>query len=336
MSGNQSQPLGQITDVAANTAWPNEVTFSAWLAANLGRLSDVLDVGDLVLVGTELAVGDFRCDMVAQEIGSGRNMVIENQFGKTDHDHLGKLLTYAAKHSADIVVWISPEVRDEHRAAIDWLNKITLEGIGFFAVQLRVIAIDGSRPAPLLEVRASPNVWIKPDASGAATVSPRRELYRQFFQTLIDELRNQHFTNAKAGQPVSWYSFTSGTRGINYTVEFSTGNRLRAGLYIDIQQQAPNKAAFDFFHATKSELETAIGSPIEWERLDQKRACRISVARLDSGIDQVAPDPTEARKWVIDRLLAFKTVFGPIIPSAALAAENSLVPTEPQPDSLDA
>lgn len=286
MSG--SLTLGEISDVAANVAWTNEVTFSAWLAANLDRLSDILDVGDLELVGTELAAGEFRCNVVAREVTSGRVMVIENQFGKTDHDHLGKLLTYAAQHNADIVVWVGRAIRDEHRAAIDWLNKVTLEKIGFFAVQLRVVKIDNSRPAPLLEVKASPNVWVKPDASTATTVSPRNELYRAFFQPLIDELRTQHFTNAKAGQPQSWYFFKSGKTGFNYAVEFSSGNRLRAGLYIDTLKRDPNKAAFDVFQAKQSELQAKIGIPIEWERLDAKRACRISVTRADSSIDQVA------------------------------------------------
>lgn len=104
MSETPIQALGEITDVQANVAWAGEVAFSSWLAANLGRLSDVIDVGDLELVGTELAIGDFRCDIVAREIGSGRTMIIENQFNKTDHDHLGKLLTYAAQKNAEIVV----------------------------------------------------------------------------------------------------------------------------------------------------------------------------------------------------------------------------------------
>lgn len=134
MSQSAVLKLGEITNVNANFAWLNEVAFSAWLASNLGRLTDVLGVGDLELVGTELPVGDFRCDIVAREVNSNRFMVIENQFTKTDHDHLGKLLTYATQHNAELVVWISPDIRDEHRAAIDWLNKTTRDEIGFFAI----------------------------------------------------------------------------------------------------------------------------------------------------------------------------------------------------------
>ena len=158
MSQSTVLTLGEITNVAPNSAWLGEVAFSIWLAANLGRLTDVRGVGDLELVGTELPVEDSRCDIVAREVNSGRFMVIANQFTKTDHDHLGKLLTYATQHNAEMVVWIRPDIRDEHRAPIDWLNKTTRDEIGFFAVQPCVIAINGSLPAPLLELRSSPNV----------------------------------------------------------------------------------------------------------------------------------------------------------------------------------
>jgi hypothetical protein len=118
MSNTTGVPLGELVDVSATLAWQTEVIFSNWLALNLGRLASTLGMDDLELIGTELAVGDFRSDVVAREAGTARLVVIENQFTKTDHDHLGKLLTYAAKHAAEIVVWVSPIIRDEHRAAI--------------------------------------------------------------------------------------------------------------------------------------------------------------------------------------------------------------------------
>jgi hypothetical protein len=173
------------------------------------------------------------------------------------------VLTYAAQNSAEIIVWISTEIRDEHRAAIDWLNKITKDEIGLFAVELRVITIDGSRPAPLLELRSSPNIWIKSESKLKPGPSPRDELYREFFQPLLDESREKHgFTNTRIAQPQSWYLFSSGTRGFNYSVEFSKGNPMRARVYIDTGDKDANKAAFDSLFASKNEVEAAA----KWER----------------------------------------------------------------------
>jgi hypothetical protein len=337
MSGVQDQILGEIADAQPSDGWRDEVAFSTWLADNLARLGAALDVGDLDPVGTEQSVGDFRCDIVAKEAGpGGRVVVIENQFGRTDHDHLGKLLTYAAHHGAEIVVWISPTIREEHRAAIDWLNKVTSEKIGFFAVQLRVIRIDNSRPAPLFDIRSSPNNWTKPPAALAEPVSPRQELYREFFQKLIDELRSRNFSNAKKALPQRWYFFGSGTGGLNYSAEFASQDRLRTGIYIDTRKGAEsNKAVFDFLKTKQAYIESKLGFNLEWERLDTKKSCRITVSRHDSSIDQVVQDPGEARKWVVDKLFALKQAFGPLLPSAVSAAEALAAPSEPTPDAMD-
>jgi hypothetical protein len=337
MSQLQETSLGEIAIVAPASVWGNEVKFSEWLANNLTQLTDVLGVGDLELVGRELPVGDFRCDIVAREVGSGRTMIIENQFDKTDHDHLGKVLTYAAQHNAEMIVWISPEIREEHRAAIDWLNKVTGKEIGFFAVKLRVIKIDASRPAPLLEIQSSPNDWVKPvSTSNNSVPTPREESYRQFFQPLIDDLRNIHqFTNARVALPQSWYSFSSGTRGFNYTAEFSTGNLMRASVYIDIGVKEANKAAFDILFEKRAAIEYIAKTPLVWERLDNRRSCRIYVAKSDSSIDQIASNAPEAHKWLIERLLALKTAFAPELPNAASVAEANLKSAEPPEGSID-
>ncbi len=337
MSQSTVVTLGEITNVAPNAAWPGEVAFSTWLAANLGRLTDVLGVGDLELVGTELPVGDFRCDVVAREVNSNRFVVIENQFSKTDHDHLGKLPTYATQHDAQMVMWISPEIHDEHRAAIDWLNKTTRDEIGFFAVQLRVIAINGSLPAPLLELRSSANVLLKPASiSTVSAPSARDESYRKFFQPLIDELRDKyHFTKARIAQPLSWYFFASGTKGFNYKAEFASGKRMRATIYIDMGVAEANKAAFDALFNKRVEFQAKMTSDLVWERLDNRRACRISVVKQESSIDQVSSNASDARTWLIEKLLELKAVFGAALPAAASASETGLDPLEPAMNATD-
>lgn len=280
--------LGAITHVDPREIWESEpAVFTPWLASNLDLLGVALGY-DLELIDIEARSGDFHCDIVARESGSNRTVVIENQLDRTDHDHLGKLLTYAASHEANVVIWISPDVRDDHRDAIDWLNRHSTEEIEFFAVQLETIRVDTSLPAPNFRPVAFPNTWSRTRRRAAShNTSVREEGYRSFFQGLIDQLREQyHFTNARVGQPQSWYAFASGVTGITYNASFDSDDRLRAELYIDVGNADHNKAIYDAFFRDRSAIEHEFGEPLIWERLDHRRASRIMSARNDSSIDQ--------------------------------------------------
>jgi hypothetical protein len=313
MSNGDPIKLGTIAHVDPRKVWEGEASiFTPWLAANLSLLGGALGY-DLELVGTESRSGDFLCDIIARETGSNRTVVIENQLERTDHDHLGKLLTYAASNEAGIVIWISPEVRDDHRDAVDWLNRHSTEGIEFFAVQLETISIDSSLPAPNFRLVAFPNTWSKtgPKASGPEP-SVKQERYRAFFQALIDELRDKyHFTNARRAQPQSWYSFASGISGIHYNAVFDSEDRLRAELYVDVGNVEHNKAIFDAFFKDRGAIEDQFGEPLIWDRLDNRQASRITAARNDSGIDEAQKIGPLLQQWVTERLVVLKRVFGP-------------------------
>ncbi|CAA7614905.1 DUF4268 domain-containing protein [Magnetospirillum sp. SS-4] len=321
-----SVTLGRLEQVPPRTLWESEARdFTPWLAENLGLLGEALGL-DLELVQTEVAVGSFSCDIECREQGTGRKVIVENQLEQTDHSHLGQLLTYAAGLDAAVVVWISPEVRDEHREAIDWLNRHTRETVDFFAAALEVVRIGNSDPAVIFRLAASPNAWAKTAAAGASRgeTSSRMASYQAFWQPLLDELREKHrFTNAKAAQPQSWYSFASGVAsGITYGVAFARGDRLQAEVYIDVGDAPRNKAIFDFFLAEKIELEAAMGEPLSWERLDAKRACRIAVVRPATTIDDAPEQGDEMRTWLVTRLLKLKQVFGPRVKMALQVAVN--------------
>src|SRR5690606_32673130 len=152
-----------------------------------------------------------------------------------DHDHLGKLLTYAAGNEAAIAVWIASEFREEHRQALDWLNGRTDQETEFFGIVLEALQIDNSRPAPNLRLVAFPNDFRKRAVERQrGPTTPRAEAYRAFFQHLIDRLREDHrFTQAQKGQPQGWYSFACGMSGVSYAFAFGGGERVRVELYID-------------------------------------------------------------------------------------------------------
>ncbi len=205
---------------------------------------------------------------------------------------------------------------------MDWLNHNTATSVHFFGVVIELLQVDESRPAVNFRPVAFPNDWSRrPRRSpSGGEVTGKRALYQEFFQKLIDDLRDNHrFTNARVGQPQNWYSFTSGTNGFSYGVSFAAGNRVRTELYIDTGDEAHNSFAYNNLYERKDGLEAALGESLEWEPLEGKRACRIATYRPGN-----VEDPPEVReghlRWAIDRLLRLREVVGPYLPELAARA----------------
>ena len=138
--------FSELKKVSLNEIWKHEASdFTPWLAENIQELGDALGM-DLEIVDREAPVGDFSLDLLAQVEGSSRTVVIENQFKQTNHDHLGKLLTYAGGNDASVVIWVSEKIRDEHRQALEWLNQRTDTETQFFAVVVEILQIDDFKP----------------------------------------------------------------------------------------------------------------------------------------------------------------------------------------------
>lgn len=143
------------------SVWPNEAKdFTPWLSSNISRLGETLGI-DIDVEETESAVGDFNVDIFAVDADTGKKIIIENQLEATDHDHLGKLITYAAGKAADLVIWVVKKARDEHKAAIEWLNNHTTEDIGFILCEIKLYRIGDSAIAPSFVVIEKPNDWAK-------------------------------------------------------------------------------------------------------------------------------------------------------------------------------
>jgi hypothetical protein len=303
--------FGSIRKVGLKEVWANEPhDFTPWLAENLDTLSNLLGL-ELVLKQREAAVGNFSVDILAHDLSRNCNVVIENQFGATDHDHLGKLLTYAAGHNAKVIVWIAGELREEHRQAIDYLNQHTDSETEFYGVVVEVLKIDDSLPAINFRLVSFPNDWGRSTSERRTkeAFSEKEIAYEKYFQTLIDQLREKYqFTNARKGLPQNWYSFSSGTPGISYSASFTTGSRIRSEIYIDFKDYNVNKKFFDRLQENKKTIERAFGEPLDWERLDNKRACRIAVYRECSITD--SPERIKATmEWTIKKLIQLRELF---------------------------
>ena len=312
MTSNQS--LGKLETVDPREIWQDEAQdFTPCLAENLSLLGEELGI-DLELVSTEAKVGDFFVDISANVSGQSASVIIENQLGPTDHGHLGQLLTYASGRGADVIIWLTTEFRDEHRQALDWLNQRTDDSLEFYGVTINVRKIGDSLPAPEFRPVAFPNTWQKATKTYDRGVSPGQERYRAFFQDLMDELRvNHRFTNAKIAQPQNWHTFASGYTGIGYGAAFASNYGPRVEIYIDRDREF-NKQLFDSFYGLKGDVECGLDAALEWERLENRRASRIA-QYTEGSIDGTEQEMANLRAWMIERLLKFKSVFGPLLES---------------------
>jgi Domain of unknown function (DUF4268) len=271
--------LGRLEPVDPRSIWPHEaLNFTPWLAQNADRLAEALGI-ELEFEGTERAVGGYSLDVIGKDQTNGVVLIVENQLGDSDHGHLGQLLTYAAGTAASTIVWITTGFRDEHRQALTWLNEHTDQDTHFFGVELEVVRIGLSAPAPLFKVVALPNDWQK--SVRAAAVSPaaggRNEMYRQFWAKLLERIKAEHpgWTRA-SGAAQNWLWITSPIRGCGLNPVFGGRGRIRQELYIDRSTPDQCRAVFDALHSRREEFETAYGRQLEWDPLEGKKACRVA------------------------------------------------------------
>lgn len=316
--------FGKIVEVPLRDVWAGEAThFTPWLAANLQLVSDKLGL-ELELESVESAAGDFSADIVAKDIATNRRVIIENQYGGTDHRHLGQILTYSSVLNASVVIWIAEKVRSEHKSAIDFLNQNLKETLQIFAIEANIIRIDDSKPAFGLKIICMPAEAATASTSTSAEITETREKYRSYYQSLLDDLRNVHkFTNAKAAQPQNWYTFTSDNSKVyKYSTSFAQGARIRVETYIDCGDKLRNEAIFDALYAQKEAVNAAYGAELVWEKLETKRACRIAIY-LDGDIDAESEQLVEIKKWVVANLLRMRQVLPQFLEKAIAAVAEA-------------
>jgi len=296
--------LNYIKDLRAE--WQHEEKdFTPWLADNISLLGEALGL-NLEVISTEHDVGSFSLDILSKDIDSGNFVAIENQLEITDHTHLGQILTYASGVDANTVIWISKEVREEHRKAIDWLNQITNEDIEFFAVEIKLIQIGDSDIAPFFNVKASPNDWSKEQKTkitSSSGITERQEYYHEFFTSFLNlvNIEMPNLTNSKKVSYDSCKTFPAGVSGYSYSAAIRSGNRFSIELYIDTGNKEINKDKFANLEKYKIDIEDKLGE-LSWERLDNKKACRIA-AYIDCTNDE------EMFTWGIKKLKYFRETF---------------------------
>jgi len=216
---NKALELGKLEKVRITKVWPKEdQDFTPWLAneANIALLGEELNM-DLEVQGTEVWVGKYKADIVCKETGSDGNVIIENQFGKTDPKHLGQIMTYASGLKASTVIWIAEKFEAEHRSALDWLNSVTDDTVEFFGIEIELFRIGNSIPAPMFNIISSPNEWNKSvkRKAEAASLTPTKALQLEYWQTLKETLEGMQGIKFKPQKPLPqhWTNISIGKYG---------------------------------------------------------------------------------------------------------------------------
>lgn len=282
--------LGKLEKVNLRDIWKNEeYDFSSWLSRqeNLKELSSVIGV-DIVLEERESSVGKYSVDIYGYEEGSDRKIVIENQLEDTDHDHLGKIITYASGKDAKTVVWIVKRARDEHRLAIEWLNSHTDEDIGFFLLEIELWKIGDSQPAPKFNIVSQPNEWGK-NIKSNVNYTKAQNIQFDFWTGFVESSRNyEKFSkefNIRKAQPQHWHDLSVGSSEYHLCLTCATQrNEIGVEIYID-----NNKNIYDLFYENKSKIESSTNCKFIWQRLENKKASRIKIIKK--------VDLTEVEKW---------------------------------------
>lgn len=271
--------IQKIARISLRDAFRHEaLDFTRWLEENIDVLNDVLDI-TLSNAEREQAAGDFSVDIVAED-ESGAKVIIENQLEKSDHDHLGKVITYLVALEARTAIWIVSDPRPEHVSAITWLNESSTAS--FYLLKLEAIRIGESAPAPLLTLIVGPSESTKAVGKAKQEFAERYDLRRTFWKGLLDyaKTKTRLHSGVSPGKQI-WMGTGAGRSGLSYNY-LIWEHEAAAELYIDRGKDAEveNKAIFDALYAKRAEIEAAFGPgemKLDWQRMDNKRACRIRV-----------------------------------------------------------
>lgn len=287
--------IGRLERVALRTVWQHEAyDFTQWLQHDIDVVNEALDL-EIVNVDREQAAGKFSIDLVAED-AHGRTLIIENQLEKSDHDHLGKLITYLTAMQAKAAIWIVQEPRPEHVAAVTWLNQAL--DADFYMVKVEAVRIGDSPPAPLLTLIVGPSLEAKEVGQARKDAAERYAVRNRWWTELIERstARTKLHAHITPGD-YSCISVSSDFRGLNFNYAITKDART-AELYIDRGRGCgdENKALFDQLHAHREEIETSFGAPLLWEALDGKRACRVRIMLETAAIARRTPSGRRCKR----------------------------------------
>ena len=306
--------LEKITDL--RDVWKTEAKdFTPWLAReeNLALLGETINL-DLELEAVEKYVGPFRADILCRETDGNSLVLVENQVERTDHTHLGQLLTYAAGLNTVTIVWIAKRFTDEHRAALDWLNEITGEEVNFFGLEIELWRIGQSNIAPKFNMVSKPNEWTKGKGGSSpiekdTDLTPAKILQLEYWNAFRDYvLEHSTVMRPQKAWPCHWMNFGIGTSKAGLASLVNT----QAGLIsvsLGIHNSEDRLAIFNLLKADRENIEAEMGSSLIWEEKPEKKSSHIIVRNPDLDPNK-KDDWPQQQKWMLKQLERFRATFG--------------------------
>jgi hypothetical protein len=306
--------LGKLEKVDLKTIWENEAyNFTPWLAQkeNLELLGDAIGI-ELELEAQEKNVGPFRADILCKNTSDESLVLIENQLERTDHKHLGQLLTYAAGLQSVVIVWVASKFTEEHRKALDWLNEITDKRFSFFGLEVELWKIGNSLAAPKFNIVSQPNNWSKIVAQAAKNIddqetSETKGLQYRYWQNFISYLENSSSKlRPQAPSPKHWLTFSIGRSGFHVNALLNTITN-RIGVELVIADKDGEKSFYYLLVNDKEVIEREVGSALEWRENPEKN--RSSILLFFNANPAEEANWSSQNQWLKNTLEKFDTVF---------------------------
>lgn len=300
--------LGKLEKVKdLRSIWKHEANdFTKWLAKeeNLNTLGEEIGI-DIELRATEAKTGSFSTDILAVETNTNNKIIIENQLEATDHDHLGKIITYASGHDAKTIIWIVKEAREEHRQAIDWLNEHTDEEINIFLCRIELWKIGDSAIAPKFQIVSSPNNWSKAIKKGMdGELSSTKMLQYNYWTKVKDEIDKNNFKfNSRKPYAQNFYNIAVGRTLANISLNINTQTpEIKVQIWI-----WDSKELFDYLQESKDEIESELGYELEWISSENNKSSSIEIVKIADIKDESTWN--ENIKWQLTKAAEFYDVF---------------------------
>ncbi|MCD6112904.1 MAG: DUF4268 domain-containing protein [Bacteroidales bacterium] len=307
--------LGKLKTITPRKKWNNEARdFTPWLANNIEELNKTLGL-ELEVENTEVAVGPYSADILARDIGTGKYVVIENQLERTNHDHLGKSITYASVLDASMIIWIATNFTEEHKKSLDWLNDHTTDEISFYGVQIELWQIDDSNAALKFNVISKPNLAVRQAARSKAIedLSENRKIQFDFWNKFRDKLaKTRKIPSLQTPRPQYWFDVSLGKSNIHISNTCNTEEDT-VGVRIYIGNKIADKM-LSYLEEHKDKIEKEIGQKLIWNPNPDNRDKVIYLLHSTDFSDEQKVE--EALNWLVDYTVKFRETFSKLVKKA--------------------
>ena len=310
--------LSKIKEIVPRTYWHNEATdFTPWLAEeeNLAELSEAIYL-DLELKSREEKMDGGRADLLCVDSVTGSKVIIENQLEKTDPDHLGRILSYAAALNANTIIWIATEFDEQYRATIDWLNRVTDEDFNFFGIEIHLLQIGDSDYAPQFKVVAKPNGWQKQvkatSKQETGELTDTKKVQLEFWQNFSEYMSRNRSHLFKTQSPLAqhWMNIAIGRTGFYISLNVNSKENKNA-IQLWINTTNPKETFDKMFADHQADSLTKISPDLDWQRLDNRKQCVITLSKPFTFTDKATQQ--DQFKWFKEFTEKYITFFKPII-----------------------